>query len=78
MQQRRYEELRRRGMQVKLADVVASLAKRDKRDQIRDADPLRQAADSVVLDTSEIPLREAVARAARVIDKALLDCGWES
>lgn len=47
------------------ADLVATaadLARRDRLDSTRAADPLRQAPDAVVLDTTELGIDEVVAR----------------
>lgn len=59
------------------AVVRANLAERDARDAGRDAAPLRQADDSILLDTSEMDRETAIARAialaeARLAEKAAL------
>jgi cytidylate kinase len=53
------------------AVVLAEVKERDARDMGRAEAPLRTAPDSVVLDTSEIPVDEAVARAIAVVRAAL-------
>ncbi|MGB7270632.1 MAG: (d)CMP kinase [Albidovulum sp.] len=53
------------------AVVLAEVKERDARDMGRVEAPLRTAPDSVVLDTSEIPVDEAVARAIAVVRAAL-------
>ncbi|MEO3748647.1 (d)CMP kinase [Plantactinospora sp. B5E13] len=45
-----------------LAVTAADLARRDRLDSTRAADPLRQAPDAVVLDTTELGIDEVVAR----------------
>ncbi len=45
-----------------LATTAADLARRDRLDSTRAADPLRQAADAVVLDTTELGIDEVVDR----------------
>lgn len=43
-----------------LNDIKEGLARRDKRDELRDVAPLKQADDAVVLDTSDIGFDETV------------------
>ncbi|MEE6262618.1 (d)CMP kinase [Plantactinospora sonchi] len=45
-----------------LAATAADLARRDRLDSTRAADPLRQAPDAVVLDTTELGIDEVVSR----------------
>ncbi|MGN9779433.1 (d)CMP kinase [Micromonospora sp. H33] len=45
-----------------VAATAADLARRDRLDSTRTADPLAQAADAVVLDTTELGIDEVVAR----------------
>ncbi|MFC0005507.1 (d)CMP kinase [Micromonospora siamensis] len=45
-----------------VAATAADLARRDRLDSTRKADPLRQADDAVVLDTTELGIDEVVAR----------------
>jgi cytidylate kinase len=58
---RRYDELRARGERPDLARIVAEIAERDAVDANRAVAPLRPAPDSVVVDTSTLPIDEAVA-----------------
>jgi cytidylate kinase len=53
-----------------LAATVADLARRDKFDSSRAADPLRQADDAVVLDTTELGIDEVVAQLKTMVDGA--------
>jgi CMP/dCMP kinase len=68
---RRHAELQARGEETTLARVAADLKARDARDAARDAAPLRQAADAVLLDTTELSIDAAVAKAAEIIEQAL-------
>lgn len=58
--QRRQIELRDKGQDVPLDDIVANLTKRDHMDSTRAESPLRQAADAVVLDTTHLTIDEQV------------------
>ncbi|MEV8517546.1 (d)CMP kinase [Dactylosporangium sp. NPDC051484] len=51
------------------AATAADLARRDRLDSTRAADPLRQAEDAVVLDTTSLGIDEVVDRLQRMLDK---------
>jgi cytidylate kinase len=53
-----------------LTATVADLARRDKFDSSRAADPLRQADDAVVLDTTTLGIDEVVAQLKTLVDGA--------
>ena len=53
-----------------LAQVLADLRERDARDAARDVAPMRPADDAVLLDTSEMTIDEAVARAIACVERA--------
>ncbi len=52
--QRRYDELRAKGLEADFDRVLAEVSERDYRDTHRAESPLRQAADAVVLDNSDL------------------------
>ncbi|GAA2611913.1 (d)CMP kinase [Dactylosporangium fulvum] len=51
------------------AATAADLARRDRLDSTRAADPLRQADDAVVLDTTTLGIDEVVERLQRMLEK---------
>ncbi|MFB9450672.1 (d)CMP kinase [Dactylosporangium vinaceum] len=53
------------------AATAADLARRDRLDSTRAADPLRQADDAVVLDTTELGIDEVVERLRQMLDKVM-------
>jgi cytidylate kinase len=53
-----------------LDTTLADLARRDKLDSSRAADPLRRADDAVVLDTTALGIDEVVARLQSLVDGA--------
>ncbi|MFQ5648876.1 MAG: (d)CMP kinase [bacterium] len=57
---RRYEELRAAGVGTSLQEIELDIARRDKHDSERELAPLRQAADAIVLDTTNLTIDEAV------------------
>jgi cytidylate kinase len=56
--QRRYDELISKGVAVSKEEVKQNITERDHIDSSREAYPLRQAADSLVLDNSDLSLDE--------------------
>lgn len=52
--QRRYDELKAKGVETTLADVLRNVKERDYIDSHREVSPLRQATDAVVLDNSHL------------------------
>ncbi len=53
------------------AQTLADILRRDARDAGRDAAPMAMAADAHLLDTTDLTIDAAIARAASVIDEAL-------
>ncbi len=66
--ERRFLELAGKGEDVTCDGVLEDLRARDARDRERDAAPLVAAEDAVELDTSEMSIEEAVAKAVAVIE----------
>ena len=68
--ERRFRELSEKGMDISLEMVLADVKERDERDRTRAAAPLVPADDAVLIDTSDLSIDAAVARAVAVINKA--------
>ncbi len=66
---RRHAELTRLGIATKLAHVLADIVARDERDARRTAAPLRQADGAELIDTSDLGIDEAIARAVASVDR---------
>ncbi len=66
---RRFEELKRLGLEVHYPDVLIDIQARDERDSGRAAAPLRAAEDAVLLDTSEMKVEAAVAEAIAAVER---------
>ena len=66
---RRWKEMQARGESHTLAEIEADLRHRDERDRTRAEAPLRAAEDAVVLDTSELDAREAIAAAIATVEQ---------
>ncbi len=61
--ERRWRELRARGIAAELADVIALIRTRDAQDAARAAAPLLQAPDALRLDTTDLDADATFARA---------------
>jgi cytidylate kinase len=73
---RRFADHQAAHRMVTLDAVRAELAARDEADRTRKAAPLKPAADAVILDTSELDIDHAFARAAAIVSKALGEIGY--
>lgn len=65
--QRRFLELSAKGQAISLEEVLADVKERDERDMNRAEAPLKPAQDAVVIDTSDMAIEEAVARALQEV-----------
>ena len=67
--QRRADEMRAKGMDVNLEDVMKNLLERDHIDSTREASPLTQAPDAIVLDNSYMTMDEQLEWLKKVISE---------
>ncbi|MEO5640665.1 MAG: (d)CMP kinase [Sphingomicrobium sp.] len=65
---RRTAELAAQAKPVRLADVLTDIRARDARDEGRDAAPLLRADDAALLDTGDLTVEQAIARAIAIVD----------
>ncbi|MBQ7294673.1 MAG: (d)CMP kinase [Clostridia bacterium] len=65
--ERRYKELKEKGMDVKYEDVLSDMIKRDYDDSHRAIAPLKQADDAVLADTSDIDLQQSIDLIIKII-----------
>ena len=56
--QRRYKEMIAKGQEAVLADIEKDIEDRDYRDMHREASPLKQADDAILVDTSDMSIEE--------------------
>lgn len=66
--ERRFLELNAKGLPDTREQVLADVIARDKRDSERAEAPLKPATDAVLIDTSDLSIDDAVARAIAVIE----------
>ncbi len=60
--QRRYKQLKDKGLDANLAALSLEIAERDRRDASRAIAPLRPADDAVIVDSTSMPIDAVVAR----------------
>lgn len=68
--ERRWRQLVGQGESVTFDEVLADIRKRDARDGGRKDAPMTQAADAVLLDTSEMTIEQAFDAARRIVEDA--------
>jgi cytidylate kinase len=54
--ERRYKQLKQKGIDVSLARLSEDIGARDRRDQEREVSPLQPASDAIILDTSALDI----------------------
>lgn len=68
---RRWAELRGRGMDLVREEVLADILRRDERDSMRADAPLRAAEDATIIDTTNLSIDDALRRAIGCVQSAL-------
>ena len=66
---RRYNELQSKGKPVDYEQILADQMQRDRNDAARAHNPLRQAADAVRVDTSDMTLEQVVETVCNIVKK---------
>lgn len=65
--QRRFAEMRSRGVETSLAEMIEQIERRDARDKGRSDAPLKAAIDAFVLDTTSLDRDTAIAQAIATV-----------
>ncbi len=68
---RRYQELTEKGYFVELKVLEDEIAARDKADMERELSPLVQAADAILLDTTELSVAQVVDAIEKICERAI-------
>ena len=69
---RRYNQLRNKGLSVSLAALLASIRERDERDRRRAIAPLRPASDAILIDSTNMSIDEVLEKVLEAADAAQL------
>lgn len=75
--QRRYQELKAKGVEVDYPSVLENIERRDLDDTTRAADPLFKAEDAVEIDNSDINREEQFEQAMAIVQGVLAQVGQE-
>ena len=65
--QRRYKQLRNKGMTVNLRTVLANIRDRDARDEGRTASPAQPASDAVIIDSTKLGIADVMRQALALV-----------
>ena len=68
---RRFDELVAKGEEADMEKIEADIIERDHRDMTRELNPLKQAEDAVLVDSSEMNIEEVVAHIEGIITEKL-------
>ena len=68
---RRYLELQNRGQEVNMRDLIVDIEQRDMKDKTRTLSPLIPADDSIIIDSSSMPLDEVLSFTKKLAKKEL-------
>ena len=67
--ERRYKELKNRGLSVDYSTILEDIIKRDYIDSHREIDPLKKAEDAIEIDTTNLTIEEVVEKISLSIKK---------
>lgn len=68
--QRRYKQLKEKGISGNLAALLRDINERDERDSQRAASPLKPAEDAVIIDTSELSIEQVVNQVLAICERS--------
>jgi len=71
---RRYKQLKDKGIDANLPQLVIELKQRDERDSSRTASPLVAAADAVTIDTTGLNVDEVFIEVMQLVDQRFKNC----
>ena len=66
---RRFKQLEEKGEKADFAAILAEVNARDRQDMNREIDPLRQAEDAVLVDSSEMDFEQTVEAILRIVEE---------
>ena len=69
--ERRFKQLRDKGFNVNIAQLFDEITERDERDATRKVSPLKPADDAIVLDTTNLPIKDVVSRVMTEVNLGL-------
>ncbi len=73
--QRRYKQLKDKGLDAKMSDLAKDIAARDARDSARATAPLKPAQDALVLDTTRMSIEAVVGQVQELLRQRFTEQG---
>ena len=73
LERRRYEELLAQGSDVTLAQTISAVQARDKADMSRSYAPLIQAADAIVIDSTQLPIDAVLEKMTTIVKNKITE-----
>jgi cytidylate kinase len=70
--ERRYKQLKEKGLDVNLARLIKEIRERDERDSQRKVAPLRAASDALTLDSTDLTIDEVFSRVMQRVHETLV------
>ena len=67
--QRRFLELREKGVQCQLEEIERDIQERDHRDMTREIAPLKQAEDAILVDSSHMTIDQVVSHIRKIYEE---------
>ena len=71
--ERRYKQLKEKGLDVNLAGLITEIRERDERDSQRTVAPLKAADDALTLDSTDLTIDEVFARVMQRVHETFVD-----
>ena len=71
--ERRYKQLKEKGLDVNLAGLITEIRERDERDSQRTVAPLKAASDALTLDSTDLTIDEVFARVMQRVHETFVD-----
>ena len=69
--ERRYQQLKRLGVDASLNAILQDMVERDARDRMRSVAPMQPAADAIIIDTSDMDIAQVCVRISRLLEQRL-------
>lgn len=69
--ERRYNQLKQKGIDANLARILDEIEERDQRDSERAVSPLKPAEDSIILDSSGLSIQDVLTRVLDIVQERL-------
>lgn len=76
--QRRLKQLKKKGNDVSLEQILTELKSRDERDRTRSVSPLKPADDAILIDTSDLSVEAVLEQVCEAVAEAGLDIKVDS